>query len=263
MSREPRNRWLPARPLAAPREAHDAVMQRILLVDDEPTIREALRERFEREGFHVSAVGGGEPALDLLLGRAGPALAADCLVLDLMLPDLDGFETLRRLRQAGSDVPVILLTARADDVDKIVGLELGADDYMVKPFNPRELVARVRALLRRMAEVRALRSALDAQAAPAEAAGLVIDAPQRRATWQGRPLDLRPREFDLLALLAAHPGQVFTREMLLDRVWGQDSFIDPRTVDVHIRRLREKLAAVDPTTELIQTERGVGYRLER
>jgi DNA-binding response OmpR family regulator len=184
-------------------------------------------------------------------------------VLDLMLPDLDGFETLRQLRQAGSDVPVILLTARADDVDKIVGLELGADDYMVKPFNPRELVARVRALLRRMAEVRARRSALDAQAAPAEAAGLVIDAPQRRTTWQGRPLDLRPREFDLLALLAAHPGQVFTREMLLDRVWGQDSFIDPRTVDVHIRRLREKLAAVDPTTELIQTERGVGYRLER
>ena len=240
-------------------------MQRILLVDDEPTIREALRERFEREGFHVSAVGGGEPALDLLLGRTGPALAADCLVLDLMLPDLDGFETLRRLRQAGSDVPVILLTARADDVDKIVGLELGADDYMVKPFNPRELVARVRALLRRMAEVRTLRSALEAQAAqpPATAPGLVIDAPQRRAQWQGRPLDLRPREFDLLALLAAHPGQVFTREALLDRVWGQESFIDPRTVDVHIRRLREKLAAVDPATELIQTERGVGYRLER
>jgi DNA-binding response OmpR family regulator len=243
-------------------------MQRILLVDDEPTIREALLERFTREGFHVSAAATGEEALDLLLGRGAPALAADCLILDLMLPDLDGFEVLRRLRQAGSGLPVILLTARTDDVDKIVGLELGADDYVVKPFNPRELVARVRALLRRMAEVRNLQAALtatDSSATPAgntpSTAGLVVDSARRSAHYQGQPLDLRPREFDLLALLAAHRGQVFTRAILLDRVWGNDEFYDPRTVDVHIRRLREKLAAIDPTANPIETERGIGYRI--
>ncbi len=184
-----------------------------------------------------------------------------------MLPDLDGFEVLRRLRQAGADLPVIVLTARTDDVDKIVGLELGADDYLGKPFNPRELVARVRALLRRMAEVRALQAALGngaptAPGADPAAPGLQIDGAQRTARFHGRPLDLRPREFDLLALLAAHPGQVFTREVLLDRVWGSDQFIDPRTVDVHVRRLREKLAAVAPETHVIQTERGVGYRFQ-
>ncbi|MDQ2809730.1 MAG: response regulator transcription factor [Chloroflexota bacterium] len=240
-------------------------MQRILLVDDEPTIREGLRERFEREGFAVSAVGTGEAALDLLLGRSGPALAADCLVLDLMLPDLDGFAVLRLLRQAGADLPVILLTARTDDVDKIVGLELGADDYVVKPFNPRELVARVRVLLRRMAEVRALRETLAGEAAREAAAPaplLALDRGSRSARFRGQPLELRPREFDLLALLADHPGQVFTRETLLDRVWGDDRFIEPRTVDVHIRRLREKLTAIDPAANPIQTERGLGYRLQ-
>jgi DNA-binding response OmpR family regulator len=243
-------------------------MQRILLVDDEPTIRDALQERFTREGFHVSTAATGEEALDLLLGRGAPALAADCLILDLMLPDLDGFEVLRGLRQAGAGLPVILLTARTDDVDKIVGLELGADDYVVKPFNPRELVARVRALLRRMAEVRSLQAALtanDSSATPAgnapSATGLVVDSARRSVHYHGQPLDLRPREFDLLALLAAHPGQVFTRAILLDRVWGNDEFYDPRTVDVHIRRLREKLAAIDPTANPIETERGIGYRM--
>ena len=238
-------------------------MQRILLVDDEPTIREALRERFEREGFHVSTAGTGGEALDLLLGRAAPPLAADCLVLDLMLPDLDGFEVLRQLRGAGAGLPVILLTARTDDVDKIVGLELGADDYVVKPFNPRELVARVRVLLRRMAEVRDLRAALAGPpAAGPPIPGIQIDPLRRTAQFRGTALDLRPREFDLLALLVAHPGQVFTRETLLDRVWGQESFFDPRTVDVHVRRLREKLALIDPDANLIQTERGLGYRLQ-
>ncbi|HMA36228.1 MAG TPA: response regulator transcription factor [Chloroflexia bacterium] len=242
-------------------------MQRILLVDDEPAICEALRERFAREGFAVSTAASGAAALDLLLGRGQPPLAADCLVLDLMLPDLDGFEVLRQVRQAGADLPVILLTARTDDVDKIVGLELGADDYVVKPFNPRELVARVRVLMRRLAEVRSLRAALAGESPPpgpdAESGGaLQIDRASRSVRFRGRPLELRPREFDLLALLAAHPGQVFTRELLLDRVWGQDKFFDARTVDVHIRRLREKLAAIDPAANLIQTERGIGYRLQ-
>ncbi|MGI8586261.1 MAG: response regulator [Chloroflexia bacterium] len=232
------------------------------MVDDEATIREALRQRFEREGFAVSTAATGGEALGALLGGDAPPLAADCLVLDLMLPDLDGFDVLRRLRQAGADLPVILLTARTDDVDKIVGLELGADDYVVKPFNPRELVARVRVLLRRMAEVRTLREALAAGGTEDAAPGIQIDRVARIARYNGRPLDLRPREFELLALLAAHPGQVFTRDLLLDRVWGQAEFVEPRTVDVHIRRLREKIAAVDPDANPIRTERGVGYRLQ-
>jgi DNA-binding response OmpR family regulator len=242
------------------------MQQHILLVDDEPHILGALRERFERDGFRVTAVAGGAAALQAL-GLAPPPAAPppdlaefDCLILDLMLPDIDGFEVLRALRQAGLDLPVIVLTARSDDVDKIVGLELGADDYVVKPFNPRELVARVRALLRRMAAVRALRAQLAATTTPPDASGpLQIDAARRTATLRGVVLDLRPKEFELLALLAAHPGQVFTRETLLNRIWGYDRYIDPRTVDVHIRRLREKLLTF-PDPPLIETERGVGYR---
>ena len=243
------------------------MQQHILLVDDEPHILGALRARFERDGFRVTAVATGTAAL-AALGLAPPPAAPppdlaefDCLILDLMLPDIDGFEVLRALRQAGLDLPVIVLTARNDDVDKIVGLELGADDYVVKPFNPRELVARVRALLRRMAAVRALRAQLAATTTPADASGpLQIDAARRTATLRGVALDLRPKEFELLALLAAHPGQVFTRETLLNRIWGYDRYIDPRTVDVHIRRLREKLLAFAPDPPLIETERGVGYR---
>lgn len=246
------------------------MQQHILLVDDEPHILEALRERFERDGFRVTAAATGTAALRAL-GLAPPPADAplpdlaefDCLILDLMLPDLDGFEVLRALRQAGLDLPVIVLTARSDDVDKIVGLELGADDYVSKPFNPRELVARVRALLRRMAAVQALRAQLAATVAPATPTppdALHIDAARRTATFRGVGLDLRPKEFDLLALLAAHPGQVFTRETLLNRIWGYDRYIDPRTVDVHIRRLREKLLAIAPDSAPIETERGVGYR---
>ncbi len=246
------------------------MQQHILLVDDEPHILGALRERFERDGFRVTTAATGAAALHALGldpatgGAADLDLADfDCLILDLMLPDLDGFEVLRTLRQAGLDLPVIVLTARSDDVDKIVGLELGADDYVVKPFNPRELVARVRALLRRMAAVRALRAQLAATTppdVPVAPGDLHIDATRRVATFHAVDLDLRPKEYELLALLAAHPGQVFTRETLLNRIWGYDSYIDPRTVDVHIRRLREKLLALAPDSTLIETERGVGYR---
>jgi DNA-binding response OmpR family regulator len=246
------------------------MQQHLLLVDDEPNILHALRERFERDGFRVTAVATGGAAL-AALGLAPPAVvptglepvAFDCLILDLMLPDLDGFEVLRILRRADRDLPVILLTARNDDVDKIVGLELGADDYVIKPFNPRELVARVRTLLRRMAAVHTLQAQLAASSPEVLVVpgGLHVDAVRRAAVFHGAPLDLRPKEFDLLALLAAHPGQVLTRETLLDRIWGYTNDIDPRTVDVHIRRLREKLAAIDPDANLIETERGIGYRL--
>jgi DNA-binding response OmpR family regulator len=233
--------------------------QTILIVEDEPAIVAAVRERLEREGFAVLTAASGEAAL-AAFAEAGP----DLLLIDLGLPGIDGFELLRRVRAQGLDAPVIILSARGDEIDRVVGLELGADDYLVKPFSVRELAARVRALLRRTAEVAALRAQVAAAqgGAPPAPAGLTIDQPRRRATLGGAPLELRPREFDLLALLARHPGQVFSREALLRQVWGQEGFVDARTVDVHIRRLRARLAALDPAAaELIQTERGVGYRL--
>lgn len=223
-------------------------MGHILVVDDEPAIVTVVRERLEREGFAVQAVASGEEALAHL--ETDPA---DLVVLDVMLPGMDGFEVLRRLRSAGDTVPVIILTARDEDVDKIVGLEMGADDYLVKPFNPRELSARVRAVLRRQAEPKAV------AAQPEQ--GLRFDHPRRRAWFQGQLLELRPREYDLLHFLAQHRGQVFSRESLLSQVWGHESYIDERTVDVHIRRLRSKLSAIAPDAQVILTEWGVGYRL--
>jgi DNA-binding response OmpR family regulator len=240
-------------------------MAHILVVDDEPAIVTVVRERLEREGFAVRAVASGEEALAHM--DADPA---DLVVLDVMLPGMDGFEVLRRLRSAGHTVPVIVLTARDEDVDKIVGLELGADDYLAKPFNPRELSARIRAVLRRQAEVKALEAKVaHAQAAARQglptaaelAERLRFDHPRRRAWFQGQLLELRPREYDLLYFLARHRGQVFTREALLSHVWGHESYIDQRTVDVHVRRLRSKLAAIAPDTQVILTEWGVGYRL--
>jgi DNA-binding response OmpR family regulator len=240
----------------------------ILVVDDEPAIVQVIRDRLLGEGFQVRAAGSGEAAL----AAAGDPL--DLIILDLMLPDLDGFEVLRRLRQKGLDLPVIILTARDDDVDVVVGLELGADDYVVKPFNPRELVARVRAVLRRRAEAVALAArvaSLEArlpeepdQGAGQEAppSGLHFDVPARRVWYAGQPLDLRPREYDLLCCLAEHSGQVMSRGALLDRVWGTAEYYDDRTVDVHVHRLRQKLAEIVPGADPIQTERGIGYRLE-
>ncbi len=267
----------------------------ILVVDDEPVIVQVIRERLEREGYRVRVAGDGWSAL-----AAVEAEPPDLVILDLMLPDLDGYEVLRRLRQGSEEaralglpgaarqrlprsvrreLPVIVLTARDDDVDVVVGLELGADDYVVKPFNPRELVARVRAVLRRRMEALTLADrvadlearlayAPSSEAAPgrggpvSEARGLRFDPPGRRAWFHGHLLALRPREYDLLYFLARHPGQVLGRDALLDQVWGMTEFIDERTVDVHVHRLRQKLAEIDPTADPIQTERGVGYRFE-
>jgi DNA-binding response OmpR family regulator len=253
----------------------------ILVVDDEPAILQVIRQRLEQEGFQVLEAVSGAGALAALAG------APELMILDLMLPDVDGFEVLRRLRREGSDLPVIILTARDDDVDVVVGLELGADDYMVKPFNPRELVARVRAVLRRREEARALAARLAdleaqlpapaaaSQATPGEPCvgphslrrdprhGLRFDLPARRVWFCDQLLDLRPREYDLLLFLAEHAGQVLTRETLLAEVWGTAEYIDDRTVDVHVHRLRQKLAQIDPTADPIQTERGVGYRFEQ
>lgn len=230
-------------------------MQRILIVEDEPTLVDVLRERLEREGFGVRAVASGEETLQELERNS-----YDVLLLDVGLPGMDGFETLRQLRARGHDLPVVVLTARGDEIDRVVGLEMGADDYVIKPFSTRELTARVRALLRRTAEVAQLRARL-AHSEPSPPRVLQLDIPRRRATFRGVVLDLRPREFDLLALLAAHPGQVFTREALLRQVWGYEEYVDERTVDVHVRRLRAKFAAVDPESQVILTEWGVGYKL--
>ncbi len=230
-------------------------MQQLLIVDDEPAITQVLRERLEREGFGVHAVATGEEALAAL-----ESTAYDLLLLDVGLPGMDGFEVLRQMRARGYDLPIIVLTARDEEIDRVVGLELGADDYVVKPFSPRELAARVRALLRRTAEVAQLRAQLKRDATGPEQE-LQVDMARRQAIFRGELLDLRPREFDLLALLAAHPGQVFTREALLRQVWGHEEFVDARTVDVHVRRVRAKLAAIAPDAQIILTEWGVGYKL--
>jgi DNA-binding response OmpR family regulator len=230
-------------------------VQRVLIVDDEPAIVAAVRERLERDGLAVLAAESGERALAIV--AEGPP---DLILLDVGLPGMDGFELLRRLRADGLGTPVLLLTARGDENDRVVGIELGADDYVVKPFSVRELAARVRALLRRAAEVAALRARL-AEQPEAAPAGLQLDQARRRVSLGGVAVELRPREFDLLALLLRHPGQVFSRDALLRQVWGQEGYLDARTVDVHVRRIRAALAAVDPAAaDLIQTERGAGYR---
>jgi DNA-binding response OmpR family regulator len=218
---------------------------RVLIVDDEPHIVELAKLYLERDGYTVSGVGTGEAALERL-GTFGP----DLVILDLMLPDIDGFEVCRRMR-AKSDVPILMLTARKEDIDKIVGLEMGADDYSTKPFNPRELVARVKAILRRYR----------GEGRPQETmtVGEVrIDLPRHEVTVGGTAIRLRSKEFDLLAALAQNLGIVLSREKLLEIVWGYDYYGETRTVDVHIKHLRDKLGA---SSHLIETVRGSGYRM--
>jgi len=220
----------------------------ILVVDDDPNIVELARMYLEREGFRVQAAGDGAKALEMI-ARQPPAL----LVLDLMLPKVDGWEVCRRVRagKAAPDLPIVMLTARDDDVDKIVGLELGADDYVTKPFNPRELVARVKAILRRTQ--RAARAE-----APIHVGDLTIDPARHEVTVAGRMVELRPKEFDLLVVLAEHRGLVLSREQLLDLVWGYDFYGETRTVDVHVAHLRKRLAG---SSVEIETVLAVGYKL--
>ncbi len=225
----------------------------VLVVDDEPGIRSLLAAYLTREGFAVSESGTGAEALRLV---ADPAV--ELVLLDIGLPDIDGLDVLRQIR-AGSQVPVILVTARAEEVDTIVGLGVGADDYVTKPFSPREVVARVKAVLRRRvpAGVREDREGVH------EFDGLRIDERRREVSAHGRPVELTALDFDLLVALASSPGRVFSRAQLLERVWGYDFFGDDRVVDVHIRAMRKALDddAAEPTT--IGTVRGVGYKFLR
>src|SRR5512142_2287643 len=218
----------------------------ILLVDDEQNIIELATMYLEQEGFRVISAHDGQAALDRV-----KADRPNLLILDLMLPKIDGWQVCRKIR-ADSDLPILMLTARDDDVDKIVGLELGADDYMTKPFNPRELVARVKAILRRTEPRR------PEPAGPIRVADLTIDPARRTAHIGDREIELRTKEFDLLLVLAENDGIVLSREKLLDLVWGFDFYGQTRTVDVHVAHLRNKLEGSSVT---IETVWGVGYKL--
>ena len=222
-------------------------MTTVLVVDDEPTIREIVVSYLKRDGFRTLEAADGNRAHELL-----EAETPDLVVLDLMLPGVDGLELCRRLR-ARSQVPVIMLTARGEESDRIVGLELGADDYVTKPFSPRELAARVRTVLRRaqLDVVAEERLSFD---------GLVIDSASRDVSRDGEPLRLTAREFDLLWFMARHPRRVFAREHLMRRVWGYASAVDTGTVTVHMRRLREKIEDDPSRPRHLETVWGVGYR---
>jgi len=217
----------------------------ILVVDDEANIIALAKMYLEKEGYRVERAMDGAEALRKI-DELQPAL----MVLDLMLPEVDGWEVCRRVR-ADSDLPIIMLTARDDDIDKIVGLELGADDYLTKPFNPRELVARVKAILRRTARA-------DRPAQVLRLGDLAIEPASRRVTVAGKPVSLRAKEFDLLVALAEHKDIVLSRQQLLDLVWGFDFYGQTRTIDVHIAHLRDKLAGSQVG---IETVWGVGYKL--
>ena len=219
----------------------------ILLVDDEPSIIQLARMYLEREGFHIESVNDGEAALEAV-ERHRPSL----VVLDVMLPKLDGFEVCRRLRASQPDTAILMLTARDEDIDKILGLELGADDYLTKPFNPRELVARVKAILRR-----GERKVSD-ETKPIHIGDLTIDPARREARFSSRTLDLRTQEFDLLLTFAEHRGLVLSREQILQKAWGFDFYGQTRTVDVHVAHLRKKL---EGSSVKIETVTGVGYKL--
>ena len=226
--------------------------RKILIVEDEKDIRDLVRYNLEVEGFAVSEASDGEIGL-ALAARERPAL----VILDLMLPGVPGLDVCRTLhgREETSRIPILILTARASEVDKVLGLEMGADDYVTKPFSPRELVARVKAVLRR-----AYGTALDRPHEVYEKGRLRIDYDTYEVTLDGQSVLLGLREFELLKFFVQHPHRVFSRGQILDLVWGQDVYVEPRTVDVHIRRLRQRVERDDANPALILTVRGVGYK---
>jgi DNA-binding response OmpR family regulator len=228
------------------------IRNRVLVVEDDATVADVLRRYLERDGFEVERASDGRAAVEMAV-----ASPPDLMVLDLMLPGLDGLEVFRTVR-AKAPVPVIMLTARGDESDRVAGLELGADDYVAKPFSPRELIARVKSVLRR---AQGAPSGVEALPARLSAGSIEVDVSAREVEVGGQPAALTVREFDLLVFLMAHPRRVFRREELLDRVWGY-TFGDLSTVTVHVRRLREKVERDPSMPQHIKTVWGVGYRFE-
>ena len=222
---------------------------KIMVVDDDPNIRELVRLYLEKEGFEVTCAERGDEAVKMF--RATPP---NLMLLDVMLPGMDGWQVCREVRKI-SNIPIIMLTAKDETFDKVLGLELGADDYIVKPFDMKELVARIKAVIRRFQVAEAPEKELVFP-------GLTINISQYTVTYMGKPLEMPPREIELLYFLASHPGMVFTREQLLEQVWGYDYFGDSRTVDVHVKRLREKLSGGEELGWQIKTVWGVGYKFE-
>ena len=232
-----------------------AAGKRLLIVEDEENLLTALKYSLENEGFSTSTATDGEQALEA--ARQGNP---DAIILDIMLPKLDGLEVCRILRRE-RDVPILMLTAKGEEIDRVVGLELGADDYITKPFSMRELVARVRAVLRRSGGSSDARSGRAGEVL--RSGDLELDQAGHTVTLGGAPVNLKPREFDLLALLVANRGRAFTRDQILEQLWGHDYIGDARTVDVHVRWLRQKIEPEPGSPKRIITVRGVGYRFDQ
>jgi two-component system, OmpR family, alkaline phosphatase synthesis response regulator PhoP len=224
--------------------------QRIIIIEDEKDIVELVRYNLKKQGFEIQAFLRGKDGLEYLKRNA-----VDLILLDILLPDMDGFEICRRVRadERLKNVPVIFLTAKGEEIDRVLGLEIGADDYVVKPFSPRELAARVKAVLRRRERAAEGHEIV-------ETGNLRLDTRTQEAAVRGRSVELSTLEFKLLYFLVSHPRHVFSRDRLLDEVWGRDRYVTPRTVDVHIRRLREKIEESPERPQLLQTVRGSGYR---
>lgn len=223
--------------------------QKILVVDDEPNIVELVQFHLQKEGYKVITGNDGLEAISAIRNQQ-----PDLVVLDVMLPKLDGFEVCKQLRLEQNNIPVIMLTAKDDEISRVLGLEIGADDYITKPFSPRELIARIKTIFRRLKPKENSSSLIVYRK-------LQIDLNKYQAIIDGKQLTLTAKEFDLLALLARNPGQVFTRDFLLDKLWGYTYYGDTRTVDVHIRRLRQKMTELH-LDDYIETVRGVGYKLK-
>lgn len=227
-------------------------MQKVLMLEDEPNIRQLVRFHLEKEGFEVAEADNGIKGLELVRSEK-----PELVLLDLMLPGMDGLEVCRNLKgkPETAAIPVIMLTAKSEEIDKVIGLELGADDYMTKPFSPRELTARVKAVLRRSQKEAALPGALVIGKLQFQFARYEVKLGERK-------LELTPKEYELLKLLATNLGKVYTREQLLEKIWGYEYFGDSRTVDVHVRHLRAKMEIDPSTAELLETVRGYGYRMK-
>lgn len=228
--------------------------KRILVVDDEPSIVKLVQFNLVKEGFEVDVAYDGQTALDMVKKEF-----PDLLVLDLMLPKIDGLEVCRRLRQEKHHIPILMLTAKTDEFDKVLGLELGADDYMTKPFSPRELIARIKAILRR---VEALQSQQSQEDPLIRIGDLVIDPEGYVVTFKDEEIDLTPKEFELLLYMANHRGKVLSRDQLLNAVWNYDYVGDSRIVDVHVSHLRDKIEVDSRNPVYIKTVRGIGYKFE-